>query len=517
MDVSILSPRSGQSGLENVPNPFEDLRTTKEPLQENRVSLRTEEEQQTAAKEREQKALVERRDARRKSLGMSNSLMYLYNSNQHSVLACTVNIYQTSQHFNTLETMITNLIKANRRVSFAPEATLHTWDVIELPEDATTSSEATNSTRRASNGSALATSPHPYVPSPVLGSDCIEPPSTPPAQVEEVQVTASPAHQRDIHQKKRRRSSGIPPMNFNDPNEFSSSPCSSTVGDEGENQSLTMPDEDIDSCDSDDNDLVEGGGTIMEIDGDDLTTHSVASARSLEGSTTSSSDRLEAALQQAAKQAGTQGIDFDEHGDLTMEMADDEITASFKPWAKQGICKPTGVGDLTSRQDQENLNPFSPAFKANLRSSGGSDDDEEQTMDFTRAAGAILPSLPVDQVPFNPGRRSLGPSARRKSGVNRRRSSGESSLLEDETMDLTTAFGEIRQIEHQHQANEDKSDSVNDDEELTMEFTSVFGGVIDRKSLPTLSVSNVSKGDDLANQQLHEEEYGHARFSSAMG
>ncbi|KAL9121417.1 MAG: hypothetical protein Q9187_002030 [Circinaria calcarea] len=473
VDVSIPSPRSGQSGLENVPNPFEDLRATKEPSQENRVSLRTEEEQQTAAKEREQRALVERRDARRKSL-------------------------------------------ANRRVSFAPEATLHTWDVIELPEDATTSSEATNSTRRASNGSALATSPHPYVPSQVPGSDGIEPPLTPPAQVEEIQVTVSPAHQRDMHQKKRRRSSGIPPMNFNDPNEFSSSPCSSTVGDEADNQSLTIPDEDIDSCDSDDNDLVEGSGTIMEIDGDDLTTRSVASARSVEGSTTSSSDRLEAALQQAAKQAGTQGIDFDEHGDLTMEMADDEITASFKPWVKQGIYKSTGVGDLTSRQDQENLNPFSPAFKANLKSSGGSDDDEEQTMDFTRAAGAILPSLPVDQVFFKPGRRSLVPSARRRSGVNRRRSSGESSLLEDETMDLTTAFGDIQQREYQHQANEDKSDSVNDDEELTMEFTSVFGGVIDRKSSHTSSASNVIKGDDSANQQLHEEKCGYARVSSAM-
>ena len=34
---------------------------------------------------------------------------------------------------------------ANRRVSFAPEATLHTWSVVELAEDSTTSS-ASNST-----------------------------------------------------------------------------------------------------------------------------------------------------------------------------------------------------------------------------------------------------------------------------------------------------------------------------------------------------------------------------------
>ena len=305
-------------------------------------------------------------------------------------------------------------------------------------------------------------------------------------------------------------------MNFNDPNEFSSSPGSSTPGDETENQTLTIPDEDIDLSDSDDNDLVEGGGTLMEIDGDDLTTQSVASVRSGEGSSTSSSDRLEAALRQAAKQAGTQGIDFDEHGDLTMEMADDEVTASFKPWVKQGTYKPTGVGDLTSRQDQENLNPFSPAFKANLKVSSGNDDDEEQTMDFTRAAGAILPSLPVGQGSLKTGRQSLGPSARRRSSVNRRRSSDENSLLEDETMDLTTAFGGIQQQEHPQLVNEDKTGSVDDDEELTMEFTSVFGGVMDRKSLHTPVVTDDIKEDDLSNQQLHEEAYRQARGSSAM-
>ena len=305
-------------------------------------------------------------------------------------------------------------------------------------------------------------------------------------------------------------------MNFNDPNEFSSSPGSSTPGDETENQTLTIQDEDIDSSDSDDNDLVDGGGTIMEIDGDDLTTQSVASARSGEGSGTSSSDRLEAALRQAAKQAGTQGIEFDEHGDLTMEMADDEVTASFKPWVKQGTYKPTGAGNLPARQDQENLNPFSPAFKANLKVPSGNDDDEEQTMEFTRAAGVILPSLPNDQGPFKPGRRSLGPSARRRSGVNRRRSSGGSSMLEDETMDLTTACGGIQQQEYQYQVNEDKPGSVDDDEELTMEFTSVFGGLMDRKTSHTSNVTDALKEDDLANQQLHEEEYRQAIGSSAM-
>ncbi|KAK1090431.1 hypothetical protein LTR48_008307, partial [Friedmanniomyces endolithicus] len=41
---------------------------------------------------------------------------------------------------------------ANRRVSFAPEATLHTWDVIELMRDHTTSTDASDQTRRSGTG-----------------------------------------------------------------------------------------------------------------------------------------------------------------------------------------------------------------------------------------------------------------------------------------------------------------------------------------------------------------------------
>lgn len=87
---------------------------------------------------------------------------------------------------------------ANRRVSFAPEATLHTWNVVELPEDSTTSSASTNSTRRASGLTTNAGSPYR---SPTPSTDASEPPSTPPEQVEELQVAASPAHQRDLHQR----------------------------------------------------------------------------------------------------------------------------------------------------------------------------------------------------------------------------------------------------------------------------------------------------------------------------
>ena len=75
---------------------------------------------------------------------------------------------------------------AKRRVSFAPEATLHTWDVIEYMRDATTSSSASSeSTRRASS---ITENTEPR--SPALPGDA-EPPSTPPEQVEEDVTEAS--------------------------------------------------------------------------------------------------------------------------------------------------------------------------------------------------------------------------------------------------------------------------------------------------------------------------------------
>lgn len=364
---------------------------------------------------------------------------------------------------------------ANRRVSFAPEATLHTWDVFEIPEDSTTSSATTNSTRRASALSAVAASPYPEPRSPMPSSDASEPPSTPPVQVEEIQVTASPAHQRDLHQKKHRRSSGIPPMNFNNPDDFSSSPGSVTSDNTG-TQAFITADEEGESSNSDEDGLVEGEDTVTEINGDDITT------QSNEGSSTGSSGKLEEALRQAAQQAGTQGIDYDEHGDITMEMADDEITAAFKPWVKKGKYVPQIVGDPSTLQDQENVNPFSPAFKANFTESVRVD-DSEGTMEFTQAVGSILPRREVIQPSPKGNRRKSTTGVRRRSSGESRRSSGDGSILGDETMDLTTAIGGIQQNQPLHERVEaiKDSESVDEDEELTMEFTSVVGGVPERR------------------------------------
>ena len=77
VDISVPSETPHQSGLENVPNPFQEpVEVEQEPSQEMRVAIRTEEEQQEAAtKERERQVLLERRDARRKSLGKTQTFV----------------------------------------------------------------------------------------------------------------------------------------------------------------------------------------------------------------------------------------------------------------------------------------------------------------------------------------------------------------------------------------------------------------------------------------------------------
>ncbi len=385
---------------------------------------------------------------------------------------------------------------ANRRVSFAPEATLHTWDVVELPEDSTISSASTNLTRRASALSAIAASPFPSH-SPMRDSDASEPPSTPPAQVEEIQLSSSPSHQRDPHQKKHRRSSVIPPMNFNNPDDFSSSPCSKASANENEdeNQAFRERGQDNDDSNSDDNDLSEGESTMTEVTAGDLT------ARSHGDSSTGSSGRLEEALRLAARQAGTQGIEYDENEDITMELADDEITSAFQPWMGGSEQVPQTIGSSVAFPEQENINPFSPAFSANM-TQAAAPDEAGKTMEFTQSVGTILTNANECQS-SDDYLRVAGGSARRISAGGHYRSSGDSSVFGDETMDLTTAIGTIQQNQQAPSVLQPTQnwDSGDEDEELTMDFTSAVGGLLGQFSAAqeakVTMVDRQSPGGDL--------------------
>ena len=72
IDYSLPSSSLNQSGLENVPNPFQDHNVEGLELpQAAHLSTMTEKEQQQAeAKERERLKILEYRDNRRKSMGM---------------------------------------------------------------------------------------------------------------------------------------------------------------------------------------------------------------------------------------------------------------------------------------------------------------------------------------------------------------------------------------------------------------------------------------------------------------
>lgn len=330
-------------------------------------------------------------------------------------------------------------------------------------------------------------SPYSRPRSPTTADNASEPPSTPPRQAEEMQVEASPADQRGLHQKKQRRSSGIPPLNFNNPDDFSSSPYSPcSIDSDDAVQEMRADDIDADSSDSDDKDLVEDE-TVTGIDSQDVT------RQSTDSSNTASSGRLEEALRQAAQQAGTQGIDYDENGDITMEMADDEVTAAFKPWMRVAEGVQSVLGSPNTKQDQENVNPFSPAFLARSRSVDEGDIDE--SMDFTEAAGTIIPPGQISPVNYDP----------RGGAGSRHGSSWGSSNSGDETMDLTVAMGGINQKSNVAHIEEEVGDSApsEEDEGLSMEFTAVVGGVLRQKT--ESDQTNPLSEDGFANQQRGNE------------
>jgi kinetochore protein Spc7/SPC105 len=356
---------------------------------------------------------------------------------------------------------------ANRRVSFAPEATLHTWNVIEMVEDSTTSS-ASNSTRRQSSITTAQT-PNKTDQNLMPEPNQHEPPSTPPEQLEEPLVKVSPAHQRDLHQQRRRRSnlgmSNTPPegVNLNESSPASTYSGSSAVGD----SSPIHVEDSIHSSSGED------GDTAMSMD--DATGQTVRS----EVSNSSTASSLDGRLRRAAAEAGTRGIEYDENGDdLSMELAEGTITNAFQPWVKGHPQVP--VQDNSATQDQENINPFSPAFKLQADRTVAQDreiteveETQGATMDMTIAAGGILPKKSSQN---KSRRKSVAPS-RRRSSVARRRSSGEGSYAEDETMDLTMVGGGI--VQQVAQAFPDHEIStVGSDEEMTMEMTNAVGGFI---------------------------------------
>ncbi|KAI0877677.1 hypothetical protein GGS24DRAFT_446377 [Hypoxylon argillaceum] len=393
-------PSATIQGLENLPNPFNNDDSSSSGT---RIALRTEEEQQAAAREREdkeraelEKEIKDRREARRKSL-------------------------------------------ANRRVSFAAEATLHTFHEIEYMQDSTTS---TDSTRRASS---LAAQPSAF-------TEAAAPPSAPPEGIEEFSP-AFPEDRHILHQKNTRRSSGISAMDYNNHQDDLTLASSVYSSDSEATEGITEIHEEIVSDSGSDSDA---DGVTMDLDADEMTGTSVASAMSARsGFTDDGDDTLDDILRQASRRAETQRIDEEE-----------EVIPSFgwvkkpgqKPVASHGQRNPpspTHDDETTAPVDME----ITRAVGGIITSEDGVQSDfqeEEMSMDVTRAFGGILSSrgpIRVEQPGGNDG--------------------FSGSPGEDATMEFTTAIGGIR-----NGPQLDDTIDHDDDEDLSMELTTVMGGVM---------------------------------------
>ncbi|KAI1132677.1 hypothetical protein F5Y10DRAFT_184080 [Nemania abortiva] len=398
-------PSATIQGLENLPNPFQNEDSSSSGT---KIALRTEEEQQAAAREREEKEraqleqeIKDRREARRKSL-------------------------------------------ANRRVSFAAEATLHTFHEIEYMQDSTTS---TDSTRRASSLAAQASA----------STEASAPPSAPPEGIDDF-TPAFPEDQRDAHRKNKRRSSGISAMDYSHHQDDLTLASSIYSSDSEATEGITEIHEEIVSDSGSDSDA---DGVTMDLDVDEMTGTSVASAMSVRsGFSDEGDDTLDDALRLATRRAETQRIDDEE----------EEVIPSFG-WVKKAGQKPAGTSyeqrnpqnsthDDNDNEDTEPMDMEITTAVGGILTSGGSAQDsfqeEELSMDVTRALGGIFPSrapTKAEQLDADNG------------------FSGNPG--EDATMEFTTAIGGIR-----NGLQPDDPSDYDDDEDLSMELTTVMGGVV---------------------------------------
>ncbi|KLJ12115.1 hypothetical protein EMPG_12760 [Blastomyces silverae] len=464
IDVS-EPPSAPVVGADHLANPFDTFNPSA-VIQNTKIAVRTEEEQMAAAREREEteqrererQAILDHRAARRKSM-------------------------------------------ANRRVSFAPEATLHTWNVVELAEDSTSSS-ASNSTRRAS----ALTDPAQHTRNQEL--DNTVPPTNNPHD-------DSNYNGRD-RQQKSHRSSGVSQRDLYspDPNEaFSSSPFSGSSAGGSEEAGEHVVDGDMDSDDDDDDDdNDDDGATLMSME--NITERSISTHS--EASSTSDSARLERSLRQAAQLAGTKGIEYDENGDLSMEFTNHEIAGAFQPWVKKGANKlDLDLEDMSARLDQENVNPFAQPLSQyqppNRQSDAGYYDESEadMSMDITKAIGGIIPGRGDEtSASGNPRRRSVAPNDGHLD-KDRRISTGGLSNLGDQTMEFTNVVGGIAR-NHSPLKDFSGDSDVGSDEEMTMEFTSALGSI--QQAYPQLPAA-----EEYEHRSDEPAEYGIEGLDQASG
>ncbi|KAG6315450.1 hypothetical protein E4U44_001315 [Claviceps purpurea] len=360
-----------------------------------KVALKTEAEQQAAARERDER---ERRDARRKSL-------------------------------------------ANRRVSFAAEATLHTFHEIEYLQDSTTS---TDSSRRASstNGATLAGTV----------------PQSPDSRVS------------------NRENSELPAVNFASSNDDTLTSTIYSSGSESADDVEEVEDHSGSSSDSDD-------GTMMTIETEEVTGTTVASDGRYDSDDNSST--LDRALRAATQRADTQRL----NGNFDDELDDgEEIIPSFG-WVKKKS-QPS-----VSANDTKNL-----AKKLDDATDTGMEMemDVDMDMDMTSAVGGILKPQLTGVTARDISRdddmsmevtQALGgillqdKTARNFNGQFFTNQATQDDITMGQTMEFTTAIGGI------NRANGAFDDQFDANEEFSMEFTTAMGGVLSQEKIAAIAAA----------------------------
>ncbi|KAK3397811.1 hypothetical protein B0T20DRAFT_232446 [Sordaria brevicollis] len=366
-----------------------------------KVAVRTEEQQQASAREREEKERAqtekdnnERREARRKSL-------------------------------------------ANRRVSFAAEATLHTFHEIELPQDSTTS---TDTTRRASS-STSAPSPAPSI------AEAPKPPSSPDnAEDDTIAYDSDLEHADSVAEIQAEEMTGS----------------------------------------SDDSDVEDG--TMMTVEAEEMTSASIATPRS-HFSADSSGD-LDENLRLAARQAVTQRLDENE-----------EVIAGFAGWGKkknaqEGPSQGSGQNtrsnvtqvdqgsDMDMDADMDMTTVVGGIIRQKSSSPHGDDgDDMDMSMDVTKAIGGII----AQPIPSTVQENSVSALGNRTApeGIRRSRISDASQFTdanEDMSMEITTAIGAVLGGTSfgnaPQQCQPTTNNGMNDEEDDAMDMTVSVGQIL---------------------------------------
>ncbi|KAM0511691.1 hypothetical protein ACHAPE_009650 [Trichoderma viride] len=381
-----IPPLKSKASRKSISAPA--LSIPEDELSGSKVALKTEEEQQAATKEREER---ERRDARRKSL-------------------------------------------ANRRVSFAAEATLHTFHEVEYMQNR----NAAESRRKSGLG---------------LTNRNTDAPIS--AEDQNAKGKRSSLATQSIIQSQDDTPTSIIYSSDSEP--------ADAVEEVATDEEEEVEDENSNS-DSDD-------GTMMSLETEDITGTTVASSRSVADIEDEST--LDQALRFAARLAATQQLG---------EESDDgeEIIPSFG-WVKKANQQPSA----STSASESKVASKSPLNRRSIgRDEDGTEMDMDMDMDITQAIGKIIkPSImehadnePEQDVSMDVTRTFGGVLSNKENDAPLESGEVNDGAMEEATMELTTAVGGIRYPQLRD------IDAENDDgnEDMSMELTSVMGGLLAR-------------------------------------